>query len=79
MVEVFIGYEVVIRLGEDADPSALYKRGFHPTAVCGVFSSAAAAARLMRLDETQVANALGLAWSFASGNMSFQSSSIRER
>jgi len=73
LIEAMIaGYEVILRIGEAANPSAIYARNFHPTAVCGVFSSAAAAGKLMKLTPEQMTNALGLAWSFASGNMSFQ-------
>ncbi len=69
---ILVGYEIMLRVGEAAGPTAVYRRGFHPTAVCGVFASAAAAGKLMGLSPDQLAHALGLAWSFASGNMSFQ-------
>lgn len=69
---IIAAYEIVLRVGEAAGPSALYRRGFHPTAVCGVFSSAAAAGKLMGLSARQMLHAFGLAWSFAAGNMSFQ-------
>lgn len=69
---ILAAYEIALRVGEAARPSAVYARGFHPTAVCGPFSSAAAAGKLMGLTEDQMAHALGLAWSFAAGNMSFQ-------
>ncbi|MBI1784815.1 MmgE/PrpD family protein, partial [Candidatus Sumerlaeota bacterium] len=69
---IIAGYEVILRIGEAANPSAVYRRGFHPTAVCGVFSSAAAAGSLMNLTPDQMVNAFGLAWAFAAGNMSFQ-------
>lgn len=72
LAAIVVGYETILRVGEAAGPSALYRRGFHPTAVCGVFSSAAAAGRMLGLDRRQMTNALGLAWSFASGSMSFQ-------
>lgn len=69
---IVVGYEVAIRVGEIGHPSRIYARGFHPTPVCGIFGSAAAAARLMGLAPAQIVNALGIAWSFAAGNMSFQ-------
>lgn len=73
MIEaIVVGYEVALRIGEAAGPSALYARGFHPTAVVGAFASAAVAGKLMKLDRDRLVSALGLAWSFASGNMSFQ-------
>jgi 2-methylcitrate dehydratase PrpD len=58
--------EIVTRLGMAA-PSAFHARGFHPTAVCGVFGAAAAAAVLSRLDHVRTASALGIAGSMAAG------------
>lgn len=69
---IVAGYEVILRVGEAANPTALYAGLFHPTAVCGVFGAAAAAGRLMGLSSDQLAHAFGIAWGFASGNMSFQ-------
>lgn len=58
--------EIVARIGMAA-PGAFHARGFHPTAVCGVFGAAAAAARLGGLDPGRAASALGIAGSLASG------------
>jgi 2-methylcitrate dehydratase PrpD len=44
-----------------------YTRGWHPTATLGVFGSAAAAAKLLKLDEERTATALAIAASFSSG------------
>jgi 2-methylcitrate dehydratase PrpD len=44
-----------------------YERGWHITSTCGVFGATAAAAKLLRLDERQVASALGIAATQASG------------
>jgi 2-methylcitrate dehydratase PrpD len=44
-----------------------YMKGWHPTATLGVFGSAAACARLLKLDAAQTAVALAAAVSFASG------------
>jgi 2-methylcitrate dehydratase PrpD len=44
-----------------------YMKGWHPTATLGVFGSAAACARLMKLNAAQTAVALAAAVSFASG------------
>ncbi len=60
------GNEVVTRLGMAAS-GEFHKRGFHPTAICGVFGAAAAAARLGDCGEEGVGNALGIAGSMASG------------
>jgi 2-methylcitrate dehydratase PrpD len=64
------GSEVVIRLGMAAG-GVFHARGFHPTAVCGTFGAAAAAARLMRLDAPATVSALGIAGSLASGLLAF--------
>lgn len=64
------GNETIIRLGLAA-PGAFHERGFHPTAVCGVFGAAAAAARVAGLDESVTTHALGIAGSFASGNLEY--------
>jgi 2-methylcitrate dehydratase PrpD len=58
--------EIVTRVGMAAS-GLFHKRGFHPTAVCGVFGAATAAARLDGLDEERTASALGIAGSLASG------------
>jgi len=65
------GYELLIRIGRAADAAALYDRGFHPTAVCGVFAAALTAARLRGLDETAAGNAVGIAGSFAAGSLEY--------
>jgi 2-methylcitrate dehydratase PrpD len=44
-----------------------YTKGWHPTATLGVFGSAAACSRLMKLPEDKVAIALAIAASLASG------------
>ena len=64
-----LGYEVFERLaltGRAHEP-ALRRRGVHPTSVWGAPAAAAAAARLLRLDATQVVVALGIAASNAAG------------
>ena len=58
--------EVVTRLGMAAS-SEFHRRGFHPTAICGIFGAATAAARLDGLDPQTAAGALGLVGSMASG------------
>src|SRR5262249_27210682 len=44
-----------------------YEKGWHPTATLGTFGSAAACGHLLRLDPDQIATALALAASMASG------------
>ena len=63
---VILGYEVLCRAGRDFDQQ-ITGRGYRAAAVSGVFGAAAAAARLMRLDATQTAHALGLATHLAGG------------
>jgi 2-methylcitrate dehydratase PrpD len=60
------GYESFIRLGLAA-PGQFHARGFHATAVCGVFASAIAAARLLGLDAGRATNAVAIAGSQAAG------------
>jgi 2-methylcitrate dehydratase PrpD len=61
-----VGLEVAGKLGV-ALGTGHYQRGWHATATTGVFSSTAAAARLLKLSVTQLQHALGLAASQASG------------
>lgn len=63
---IIAGIEVMCRLGLVAD-KAVHKAGFHPTAVLGAMSAAAAVATALRLDRTGIRNALGVAGSTASG------------
>jgi len=60
------GNEVVTRIGMAAS-GAFHRRGFHPTAICGIFGGTTAAARLLGLDAAATTSALGIAGSFAGG------------
>lgn len=64
------GYEVCCRLGLALGGGA-YARGFHPTAVAGVFGAVAAGARLYEMSVEQTASAFGLAGSMACGSMQY--------
>src|SRR5690606_34573077 len=61
------GSEFVAALAAGAEIAARLNRseadydGFDPTGVAGVFAATAAAGRILRLDETQMRNALALA------------------
>ena len=68
---IVAGYEVQIRLSLALGPSVHYARGFHPTATCGAFGAAAAAARLMQVDAAGIERAFGLVGSQAAGSMQF--------
>jgi 2-methylcitrate dehydratase PrpD len=61
-----VGSEIALRIAIAVAPG-LYARGFHPTSVCGAFGAAAAAARLQGSSAPQVAHAIGIVGSFASG------------
>lgn len=63
---LYVGYEVMCRLGEVFRGSQFH-HGVHPTALCGVFGAAAAAAVTMDLDRDRVVQALGIAGTQASG------------
>jgi 2-methylcitrate dehydratase PrpD len=72
LIEAIVtGYEVTVRLGIALNPSAHYARGFHPTATCGSMGAAVTAAKLMKLDNESMLNAIGIAGSQASGSMEF--------
>jgi len=60
------GYEVGCRVDSAAYPG-LRDRGFHATGVVGTIGAAAAAGKIMGLDEGQMVNALGLAGTQAAG------------
>jgi 2-methylcitrate dehydratase PrpD len=72
LIEAIVaGYEVIVRLGKALNPSHVYKSGFHPTGVCGVFGAVATAAKILELSKAQTMNAFGIAGSQASGIMEF--------
>ena len=66
LTAIIAGNETVTRIGM-ATPGAFHKRGFHPTAICGIFGAAAAAARLGGLSQAAATSALGIVGSMASG------------
>lgn len=61
-----VGFEAECRVGHVVNPDH-YERGWHPTSTLGVFGSAAAAARLLKLDAAGTTTALAIAASLASG------------
>lgn len=70
---VVAGYEVALRLALALPAGAHYDRGFHPSATCGVFGAAAAAACIFGLSAEQTASAFGIALSQSSGSLQFLS------
>ncbi len=70
---VVAGYEVACRLGRALNPKDTYAKGFHPTAIVGAFSTAAAVGKLIGLTEEQLGHAFGIAASQAAGRTEFLS------
>lgn len=71
LAAVAAGYETMARLGRAARAEEVIARGFHPTALFGVFGAAAAAARMMRFTPEQLVAAWGHSLSLAGGSMQF--------
>jgi 2-methylcitrate dehydratase PrpD len=63
---VIVGYEVGILLGKIVNPEHR-NRGFHTTGTIGTFVAGAVASKLLKLDEEQIVNALGLCGTQAAG------------
>ena len=61
-----VGFEVECKIAEAIDPNH-YERGFHSSGTAGTFGSAAAAAKLLKLNDQQVGHMLAIASSMASG------------
>lgn len=61
-----LGYDVMCRIAAASHP-ATARRGWHNTAIAGVFGAAAAVAKLLKLDAAHTQHALGLAGSFSGG------------
>lgn len=61
-----IGWEVAARVGL-ASKGSFHKRGFHSTAIAGIFGAVSSAASLLKLSPEACAHAIGLAGSQASG------------
>ena len=71
LAAIVAGYEVTCRVALALPAGDHYQRGFHPTATCGAFGAAAAAARVFGLDAERVASALGIALSQSAGSLQF--------
>lgn len=66
------GWEIASRVGM-AGNGSFHKRGFHTTAIAGIFGTTAAMCIILKLNEEQCVNAIGLAGSYASGINEFLS------
>lgn len=71
LAAIIAGYEVICRVALALPAGEHYARGFHPTATCGAFGAAAAAARVLGLDAEGTASALGIALSQTAGSLQF--------
>jgi 2-methylcitrate dehydratase PrpD len=69
LLAVVLGYEAALRIGEAVNPS--HYRYWHPTGTAATFGAAAAAGSLMRLNNTQMLDALGTAGTQAAGLWEF--------
>jgi len=68
---VVCGYEVMARIGMGFGVSSHRNKGWHVTATAGTFGAAAAAAKLLRLNEEQTLSALGMAGTQSFGLWAF--------
>jgi 2-methylcitrate dehydratase PrpD len=68
---IIAGYEVTCRIALALPAGEHYDRGFHPSATCGAFGAAAAAARVFGLDADGVAGAMGTVLSQCAGSLQF--------
>ena len=71
-----VGYEVEARVARAAGFSHL-DRKWHPSATAGTFGAAAAAGRLLGLDETQLCRAFGVAGSQTSGSLEYSGGDMK--
>src|SRR5690349_12123370 len=71
LAAIIAGYEITCRVALALPAGEHYDRGYHPTATCGAFGAAAAAARVFGLDADGVTSALGTVLSQAAGSLQF--------
>ena len=69
LTAITVGYETFIKIGKASNYQSLFVRGFHPTALLGMFGATMAAVRFLDLDLDQAANAMGIVGSYVSGNL----------
>ena len=75
MTSFIVGLDVGTRLSYAISPSAMYDRGFHPSAVVGSIGAAISAGKILDLDSKQISNSIGLAATQSSGLLSWESDS----
>jgi 2-methylcitrate dehydratase PrpD len=71
LAAIIAGYEITCRVALALPAGDHYNRGFHPTATCGAFGAAGAAARVFGLNAEQIAGAMGTVLSQAAGSLQF--------
>ncbi len=64
-----IGYDTFSKIGKASNYQSLFDRGFHPTALLGMFGAAMTAARALDQNLEKTANTLGIVGSFVAGNL----------
>jgi 2-methylcitrate dehydratase PrpD len=69
LLAVTLGYEAALRIGEAVNPS--HYRFWHPTGTAATFGAAVAAGSLMKLNASQMLDALGTAGTQAAGLWEF--------
>jgi len=75
---IVLGYEVIYRIARTMNPQQI-RKGFHPSATCGVFGAAAVTAKLLGLSKSGIADALGLAGIQSSGLMEATQSGLSSK
>ena len=63
------GYDMMVRVCRGAIIDSSNERGWHPTAIYGIFGATVAVCYLKKMDAKQISNALGIACGFAAGNL----------
>ena len=75
LMAVVLGYEIGSRISAATRLGVLnLERGFHESSVCGPFSAATVAGRLMGIGAGQLVQAYGICGGLAAGSMEFKSS-----
>lgn len=71
LLAIALGYDVSVRMADAINSQQLYIRGFQPTAICGGFGATAVAAKILGLEAGTLADAFGIAGSYAGGTIEF--------
>jgi 2-methylcitrate dehydratase PrpD len=75
ITSVVLGYEITCRINRTVPPGfENFERGFHGTAITGLFGAAALAGRLLNLSADKIALAMGICGSLAAGSTEYRAS-----